>query len=113
MVYEGGNMEEEKTLLQQIRDKEQEFSKRIETVKQETDAQIAAAGSERETVIREAVASGKSSAEELYRREQQTTEIEIGRMKKVAESETETAMMKGKRNLSSAVDKIIGYVTME
>ena len=44
-------MEEEKTLLQQIRDKEQEFSKKIETVKQETDAQIAAAGSEREGTI--------------------------------------------------------------
>ncbi len=106
-------MEEEKTLLQQIRDKEQEFSKRIETVKQETGAQIAAAESEREVIIREALTSGKSSADDLYRREQQTTEIEIGRMKKAAESESETAVMKGKRNLSSAVDKIIGYVTME
>ena len=113
MVYEGGNMEEEKTLLQQIRDKEQEFSKRIETVKQETDIQIAAAGKERETVLHEAMTSGKNSAEELYRREQQTTAIEIGRMKKVAESETETANVKGKRNLHPAVDKIIGYVTME
>jgi len=106
-------MIEEKTLLQQIRDKEQEFSKKIETVKQETDAQIAAAGSERETVIHEAVTSGKNSAKELYQREQQTTEIEIDRMKKVAESETETALIKGKKNLNPAVDKIIGYVTME
>lgn len=106
-------MEEEKTLLQQIRDKELEFSKRIETVKQETDAQIAAAERERELAIREAVTSGKKSAEELYRREQQTTEIEIGRMKKEAESEAETAIIQGKRNLKPAVDKIIGYVTME
>jgi vacuolar-type H+-ATPase subunit H len=106
-------MIEEKTLLQQIRDKEQEFSKKIETVKLETDAQIAAAGSERETVIREAVTSGKNSAEELYRREQRTTELEIDRMKKEAESETETTNVKGKRNLHPAVDKIIGYVTME
>jgi len=113
MVYEGGNMEEEKTLLQQIRDKEQEFSKRIETVKQETDAQVSAAERERELAVHEAVASGKNSAEELYRREQQTTEIEIGRMKKEAESEAETAILKGNRNLRPAVDKIIGYVTMD
>ena len=43
MGYNGGIMEEERTLLQQIRDKEQEFSKKVDTVKQETDAQIAAA----------------------------------------------------------------------
>ncbi len=42
MDSSGGDMTEEKTLLQQIRDKEQEFGKKIETVKQETDAQISA-----------------------------------------------------------------------
>jgi hypothetical protein len=106
-------MEEEKTLLQQIRDKEQEFSKKLETVKQETDAQIAAAADEREQSIRKAGISGKNSADALYRREKQKTEMAIDRMKKEAESETEKAVIKGKRNLLPAVDKIISYVTMD
>jgi hypothetical protein len=106
-------MEEERTLLQQIRDKEQVFSKKIETIKQETDGQIAAAEQEREKAIRQSWISGKKSAEDLSSREQQKTEIEIARMKKVAESETETAIAKGKRNLRPAVEKIISYVIME
>jgi vacuolar-type H+-ATPase subunit H len=106
-------MEEERTLLQQIRDKEQAFSKKIETVKQETDAQIAAAEHEREIAIRQAGISGKKSADDLFSREQQKTEIEIDRMKKAAESETEAAIAKGKRNLRPAVEKIISYVIME
>jgi vacuolar-type H+-ATPase subunit H len=106
-------MEEEKTLLQQIRDKEQEFSKKIQTVKQETDAQIAAAMSEQEGTIREAGRSGKTAAEELFRTDKQKTENEIGQMKKVAALETEAARVKGERNLQPAVEKIVGYVTLE
>jgi vacuolar-type H+-ATPase subunit H len=106
-------MEEKKTLLQQIRDKEQEFSKKIQTVKQETDAQIAAARSEQEGTIREAGRSGKTAAEELFRTDKQKTENEIGQMKKVAALETEAARVKGERNLQPAVEKIVGYVTLE
>jgi vacuolar-type H+-ATPase subunit H len=106
-------MEEEKTLLQQIRDKEQAFSKKIEAIKQETDEQIAAAEREREITLRQAEATGKKSAEELFRREQQETEIELGRMKEAAEFETETAIVKGTGNLQPAIEKIIGYVTLE
>jgi vacuolar-type H+-ATPase subunit H len=104
---------EEKTLLQQIRDKEQEFSEKIETVKQETDTQIAAARSERERLIRDAGQSGKAAAEELYRKDKQKTESEIERMKKAAVIETGAARVKGEKNLQTAVEKIVGYVTME
>jgi hypothetical protein len=106
-------MEEEKTLLQQIRDKEQEFSRKLETVKQETDAQIAAAENERERSLRQAGISGKNTADALYRGEKQKTEMAIDRMKKEAESEMEKAVIKGKGNLLPAVDKIISYVTMD
>ncbi len=106
-------MEEEKTLLQQIRDKEQEFSKKIETVKQETDAQIAAARTEQEGTIRDAERSGKTAAEELYRKEKQKTESEIGQMKKAAVMKQKLHRVKGEKNLQPAVEKIVGYVTME
>jgi vacuolar-type H+-ATPase subunit H len=106
-------MEEEKTLLQQIRDKEQEFSKKIEAVKQETDMQIAAARVEREATIRDAGRSGKITAEEVYRKEMQKTETEIEQMKKASVIETGDARVKGEKNLQPAVEKIVGYVAME
>jgi vacuolar-type H+-ATPase subunit H len=106
-------MEEERTLLQQIRDKEQEYSKKIETVKQETDAQIVAAKNERDGTIRDAGRSGKTAAEELYIREKHKTETEIGQMKKASAIENEAARAKGEKNLQPAVEKIVGYVINE
>jgi vacuolar-type H+-ATPase subunit H len=113
MGYNGGDMVEERTLLQQIRDKEQEFSKKVDTVKQETDAQIAAAKAQRESTLLDAERKGKNTAEELVRVEKQRIDTEIGRMKKAATAETENARVKGERNLPSAVKKIVSYVIME
>jgi vacuolar-type H+-ATPase subunit H len=106
-------MEEERTLLQQIRDKEQEFSKKIEIVKQETDAQIDAARIGREATLRDANRSGKTAADEYYQKEKQKTDREIEGMKKAAAIETETARIKGEKNLKPAVEKIVSYVIME
>ena len=113
MDYNGGYMEDERTLLQQIRDKEQEFSKKVETVKKETDAQIAAARAQRDSTLLEAERDGKNIAEELVRVEKQKTDTEILQMKKVAVAETDNASAKGERNLPSAVKKIVSYVIME
>jgi hypothetical protein len=113
MDYNGGRMEAEKTLLQQIRDKEQEFSKRLETVKQETDAQIATEKARSDNALHEAERTGKIVAEEQLRKEQQKTDIEIERMKKAAAAETEAARVKGEKNLPLATDKIVSYVIME
>ncbi len=70
-------MEAEKTLLQQIRDKEQEFSKKLETVKQETDTQIATEKAKRDNALLEAERTGKIAAEELLRKEQQKTDLKL------------------------------------
>jgi hypothetical protein len=113
MDYNGGHMEAEKTLLQQIRDKEQEFSKKLESVKQETDAQIATEKARRDKALLEAERTGKIAAEELLRKEQQKTENEIERMKKAAAAETNAARVKGEKNLPLATDKIVSYVIME
>ena len=92
-------MEAEKTLLQQIRDKEQEFSKKLESVKQETDAQIATEKAKRDNALLEAERTGKIAAEELLRKEQQKTDIEIERMKNAAAAETNAARVKrGKKS---------------
>ncbi len=113
MDYNGGRMEAEKTLLQQIRDKEQEFSKRLETVKKETDVQIATEKTKRDKALSEADRTGKIAAEELLRKEQQKIDIEIERMKKAAAAETDAARVKGEKNLPLATEKIVSYVIME
>ena len=113
MDYNGGCMDVEKTLLQQIRDKEQEYSKKLDTVKQETDAQIATARAKKEKALLDAERTGKIAAEELLRKEQQKTDIEIEQMKKAAVAQTETAKLRGERNLPLATDKIVSYVIME
>jgi vacuolar-type H+-ATPase subunit H len=113
MDYNGGHMEAEKTLLQQIRDKEQEFSKKLESVKQETDAQIATEKARRDKALLEAERNGKIAAEELLRKEQQKTDNEIERMKNAAAAETNAARVKGEKNLPLATDKIVSYVIME
>ena len=106
-------MEAEKTLLQQIRDKEQEFSKKLESVKQETDVQIATEKARRDKALLEAERTGKIAAEELLRKEQQKTDNEIERVKKEAAAETNAARVKGEKNLPLATDKIVSYVIME
>lgn len=113
MDYNGGHMEAEKTLLQQIRDKEQEFSKKLESVKQETDAQIATEKARRDKALLEAERTGKIAAEELLRKEQQKTDNEIEQMKNAAAAETNAARVKGEKNLPLATGKIVSYVIME
>ena len=57
-------MEDEKTLLQQIREMEQEFTKKIEIVRAETEAAVAAARSEAEDMLCTADSAGKTAAEQ-------------------------------------------------
>ena len=58
-------MADEKTLLQQIREKEQELAVEIERVKAETDAAITAARTEAEDLICTADKAGKTTAEQV------------------------------------------------
>jgi V/A-type H+/Na+-transporting ATPase subunit G/H len=105
-------MVDDKTLLQQIRDKEQQVSKNIEAVKKETEAVIATAKSDAEKIIREAEASGKSAADELYLTEKIKIQVQVEEMKKKASSEVEKAKTLGEKNLNAAVETIVNRVTM-
>jgi hypothetical protein len=111
---EAGSMEEpEKTLLQQIRDKEWEYAKKNETLKKETDAAIASAQSEAESLLCTADSAGKTEAEQLYWQEKGKIEAEIEGLRRGAAGERDTAAAQGERNLTRAVEIITGYVTME
>jgi hypothetical protein len=106
-------MEPEKTLLQQIREKEQEYAHKIELVKIETEATTAAAKSEAESLLCTADSTGKAEAERLYWQEKGNIEAEIEELKSQAAAGRESAAKKGAQNLPRAVQAITGYVTME
>ena len=105
--------EPEKTLLQQIREKEQEYAKKIEAIKKETDAAIASAQSEAESLLCTADGTGKKEAEERYWQEKGKIETEIEGLKREAAAGRDMAAARGEKNLPRAVETITGYVTME
>ncbi|MEN6395928.1 MAG: V-type ATPase subunit subunit G family protein [Methanoregula sp.] len=102
----------EKTLLQQIRDKEHEFARQIDTTRSEADVMIAAARTDAEDLLCTAEKAGKTSAEQVYWNEKGRIESEIETLKKAAEQEREGASRKEEHNLPKAADRIFSYVTM-
>lgn len=105
-------MEPEKTLLQQIREKEQEYAKRLDDVKKEVDLSVESARSDAEALLCTADGAGKAEAERLYWEGKAKTETEIGELKRAAAAGQQDAEERGRKNLSRAIDAITGYVTM-
>ena len=103
----------EKTLLQQIREKEQDVAKKIEDVKAGTDASIATAKTEAENLLCTASAEGKIAAEELYWREKGITGARIDELRDEAGREAATVAERGSKKIPAAADAIVRYVTME
>ena len=104
-------MSEEKTLLQQIRDKEQQVSKKIDAVKIETENVVAIAKRDAEKVIADAQASGKEAADDLYTRKKTAFVAETEEMKKKAVLQGEAIKATAEKNIGSAVDLIVSRVT--
>ncbi|HSQ93839.1 MAG TPA: V-type ATPase subunit subunit G family protein [Methanoregula sp.] len=105
--------DEEKTLLQQIREKEQEYAKKTEMIKKETEAAIASAQAEAESLLCTADSAGKTEAERFFWEEKGKIEAEIEGLRRGAAAERDMAAARGEKNLSRAVETIAGYVTME
>ena len=105
--------EQEKTLLQQIREKEQEYAKKIEAIKKETDAAITSAQNDAESLLCTADSAGKTEAEQLYWQEKGKIETEIEGLKRGAAAGRDMAAARGEKNLPRAVETITGYITMD
>jgi len=104
---------DEKTLLQQIREKEQELGLEVEKVKTETDAAITAARTEAEDLICTADKAGKITAEQVYWKARGVTAAEIAELKREADLARDTSGLQAERNLAPAVDRIVRYVKGE
>jgi vacuolar-type H+-ATPase subunit H len=105
--------EPEKSLLQQIRDKEQEFSQKLDNARAEAESVIAAARTEAEDLLCTADTAGKKSAEQVYWNERGRSEAEIEALKNAAEQEMKCASREGIQNLPAATERIVRYVTMD
>ncbi|NMB78396.1 MAG: hypothetical protein GYA23_04805 [Methanomicrobiales archaeon] len=106
-------MEEEQTLLQQIRQKEQEFAQKLEGVKTETDRAVEAARGDAEALLCTADSQGKTDAERMYWEGKAAIETELETVKRDALAAREAAAQRGAENLPRAVDAIVSSVTMK
>jgi hypothetical protein len=106
-------MEPERTLLQQIREKEQEYAQKIEGVKKETEREVDAAKNDAEALLCTVDATGKTEAERLYWEGKGKVEAEIEDLKRQAVAAREAAGATGEKNLNRAIDAITAFVTME
>lgn len=106
-------MEPEKTILQQIRDKESEYAERLEGIRGETDASVAGARKDAADLISAANREGKTAAEQVYQEEKGRAAAEIGMLKNDAAREREAAIKRGEKNLPRAAEQITAYVTMK
>jgi hypothetical protein len=105
--------ETKKTLLQQIREKEQEYAEKITVIKKETDAAIASAQSEAENLLCTADSAGKTEAEQRYWQEKGKIETGIEELRQRGAAGRDTAAARGEKNLPRAIETIAGYVTGE
>ena len=105
-------MDTTKTLLQQIREKEQDVNKTIEAVRQESEAEMAAARAEAEKIRHESDLRGTRAAEELTQKEKEKTEAEVGMLKKNAAAEKERIVKNGEKNKNAASETVVRQVTM-
>lgn len=106
-------MDTEKTLLQQIRDKEQEFAQNVEAARGKAENLVAAARTEAEDLLCTADKTGKEGAEQVYWKERAATEAGIAALHETAEREQKIAAEQAAKNLPAAAERIVRYVTME
>jgi vacuolar-type H+-ATPase subunit H len=86
---------------------------KVDAVRAEAEASVAAARTEAENLLCTADTAGKTNAEQVYWKERGKTEIEIEALKKAAERERETVAVQGEQNIPAAAERIVRYVTME
>jgi len=106
-------MTPEKTLLQQIRERELLLNIKIEDTRREADEVILAAEREASARGEEAERAEAASARTYYEREMGTVQREIENLKDVGTRQAQAIREAGERNLPRAIEKIVKAVSME
>ena len=105
--------EVEASILQRIRRKEVELSIQADQARREAEQITADAKREAADILKNAEAEGAKVAEEYYEKRLVSVHDEVENLKRLGEEEAKSAQLKGERNLSKAVDKILKVVSPE
>jgi len=106
-------MAEEKSLLQQIREKELTISIKVDETRREGEEVILTARKEASEIIDTSEKEGKKAAQEYYEKEMEKLRKEIEQLRDQSNQQALLVRTEGERNLPSALDKIVKVVTLE
>jgi vacuolar-type H+-ATPase subunit H len=106
-------MAEEKSLLQQIREKELTISIKIDETRREGEEIILHAMKEASEMIETSEREGKKTAQEYYEKEMEKLRKEIEQLRNQSNQQALLVQAAGERNLPSAIDKIAKVVSLE
>ena len=103
----------EKTLLQQIREKELLLNIKIEDTRKEAEEILVKASQESKEMMENYEKEGKVAAQEYKDRENEKIAKEIAQLKNQGDLQEQSAKEKGERNIKSAIERIVKIVSME
>jgi vacuolar-type H+-ATPase subunit H len=104
---------EEKSLLQQIREKELRISIKIDETRREADEVIISARKEAAEMIETSEREGKKAAQEYFEKEMERLRKESEQLRNQSNQQAMSVRTEGERNLPSAIDKIAKVVSLE
>ena len=106
-------MAEEKSLLQQIREKELMISIKIDETRRQGEEIILIARKEASEMIENSEREGKKAAQEYHEKEMEKLRKEIGQLRDQSNQQALLVRTAGERNLPSAIEKIVKAVSLE
>ena len=103
----------EASILQRIRRREVELSVKTDQARRDAEQIIAEAKRVAADILKSAEAEGAKVAEEYYEQRLVSVHEEVENLKRLGEEEAKSAQLKGERDFSKAVDKILKAVSPE
>jgi vacuolar-type H+-ATPase subunit H len=103
----------DKSLLQQIREKELMLSIKIDETRREGEKIIQDARNNASEMIENSEREGKKAAQEYYGKEMENLKKEIEQLKSHSSQQALSVRTDGERNLPSAIEKIVKVVSGE
>lgn len=103
----------DKTLLQQIREKELMLNIKIEDTRRDAEEIILKARRDAEVMIQNSEREGETAAQKYYENEMEAIKKEIDQLMTRANLEAISAKETGERNLQPAIKMIVETVSME
>ena len=103
----------EKSLLQQIREKELTLSIKIDETRREAEEITLRARKEASEMIENSEREGKKAAEEYYEKEMENVKKEIEQLKSKGNQQAMSVRVDGERNVPLAINQIVNVVSGE